>query len=146
MSRENTGELAHYGNICLEGIDSRDAHAIGQQGTIPRRLPLSRLQKQRMDGPHIPHLRIAFALPCEGPVFGRWSGRRDAQRPLSVGMAKDATLLLRLGDMRLHLPNLRMPVHGNLRMPVSRRMASTAAMRSPIQRMTGTAIELPSAR
>ncbi len=67
------------------------------------------------------------------------------QRPLSVGMAEDATLLLGFGDMRLHLPNLRLPVHSNLRMPVSRRMASTAAMRSPIQRMTGTAIELPSA-
>jgi len=115
-------------------------------GTIFRSLPLFRLQKQGVDGPHFPHLRMAFALPCEGPVSGRWSGRWDAQRPLSVGMAEGAKLPSRLGDTRLHLPNLRMPVHGNLRMSVSRRMASTAAMRSPIQRMTGTAIELPSAR
>ena len=114
--------------------------------TVLRRLPLSRLRKQGVDGPHFPHLRIDFKLPCEGPVSGRWSGRRDAQQLLSVGVAKYARLLLRLGDMHLHPPNSRMLVHDNLRMPVSRRMASTAAMRSPIQRMTGTAIELPSAR
>jgi hypothetical protein len=115
--------------------------------TIFRRLPLSRLQKQRVGEPYSPMARIVPAiLPCEGPASGRRNGRRDVQHPLAVGVAKYATLLSRLGDTRLHLPNLRMPVHGNLRMPVSRRMASTAAMRAPIQRMTGTAIELPSAR
>ena len=93
------------------------------------------------DGPHRSRCR-AMRRVCSG----RRSGTRDAQRTLSVGTAEDATLLLGLGDTRLHRPDSCTPTHSKLRMPVSRRMASTAAMRSPIQRMTGTAIELPSAR
>ena len=74
----------------------------------------------------------------EGELHGSSVGSaRARRRPAS---------LQRLGGARQCRLHVRVPAHPALSLPCrSRRMASTAAMRCPIQRMTGTAIELPSA-
>ena len=86
-------------------------------------------------------------LPCEGPVSGRRSRGRAARLQLRGGEGKKKTRCSpRLGGTRSIVWICARAAHGTLPVPgPSRRIASTAAMRVPIQRMTGTAIELPRA-
>jgi len=107
-----------------------------------------RLQVLRVGTLHrLAGIVVCSSLPGEDPVFGRQGRRRDADHPFRSGDGKKKPRLSpREGGTRQCRENLHTRVHPDLPLPCrSRRMASTAAMRSPIQRMTGTAIELPSA-
>jgi len=65
-----------------------------------------------------------------------------AQPPRRIGEGKNRPVAAHsLGGARQHCSCSHLPAHEDLRETIS----WTAAMRCPIQRMTGTAIELPSA-
>jgi len=144
VSRENTGELALDGNTCLKGAYIRMPMQLHSSGTITCRLPCFRLQKQRAGGPHVPVFRIVLRIPpCEGPRLGRLNRRPVAQPPRRVGEGGNRTVAAHSwGSARQHCPCSRLPAHEDLRETIS----WTTAIRCPIQRMTGTAIELPRAR
>ena len=137
-----------YGNTCM-----KDCMAFGMpvqldsNGTISSRLPPIRLQKQGEGEPHRSLSIVLRTLPCEEPVYGRRNRRGVVQLQLLGGGGKKKTRCSpQLGGTRPCRPYLCAPAHDMLPVPdPSRRIASTAAMRSPIQRMTGLAIELPSA-
>src|ERR1700682_385556 len=112
-----------------------------------RYLSLNRLGT-RQAGVGAPHYRIvAYLLPREepGPIGEtKWKARCTVSRP-GRGGQEETISVLRLGGVRRYLPNSRVPAHGTLRVAISRRISSTAAMRSPTERVTGPAIELPRA-
>jgi hypothetical protein len=89
------------------------------------------------------------SLPCHAKNLSLGDGveGRVARLQLRDGEGKKkARCSPRLGGTRQSRPGFCAPAHDMLPVPdPSRRIASTAAMRSPIQRMTGTAIELPRA-
>ena len=140
--------MAHYGNTCLkDSMAFRMPVQPDSSGATCTRLPLIGLQKQGAGKPHRPLSIVLHILPCEEPIFGRRNRRRVAQLQLrGGGGGKKALCSPRLGGMRQYRPGLCAPAHDALPVLAAlRRIASTAAMRSPIQRMTGLAIELPSA-
>jgi hypothetical protein len=139
--------MALYGNTCVKDCMAfRMPVQPSSGGTITSRLPPIRLQNQRVGQPHRPLSIVLHTLPCEEPIWGRRNRRRVAQLQRRGGGKKKTCRSPRLGGTRQHRPGLCAPVHETLPVPdPSRRIASTAAIRSPIQRMTGTAIELPSA-
>jgi hypothetical protein len=136
-----------YGNTCMKDCMAfRMPVQLDSNGTISSRLPPIRLQKQGEDEPHRSLSIVLRTLPCEEPVPGRRNRRRVAQHQCRGGGGrKKAHCSPQLGGARQYRPCLCAPAHDRLPVPdPSRRIASTAAMRSPIQRMTGLAIELPS--
>jgi len=141
--------MALYGNTRLKDLLTfRMQMQPNSSGLICYRSRHGWIQKRRVGQPHRSLLRIGFCRPpCEGPqerLFGRRRGVR--LRFAEVGMAKDHTVPSRQGGARHHAQILRAPAHGTLSFSRRlRRTASTAAIRCPSQRMTGTAIELPSA-
>jgi hypothetical protein len=140
--------MALYENTCVKDCMAfRMPVQPSCGGAITSRLPPIRLQKQRVGEPHRPLSIVLRTLPCEEPVFGRRSRGRVARLQLRDGEGKKKVRCSpRLGGTRQYRPGLCAPAHDTLPVPdPSRRIASTVAMRSPIQRMTGTAIELPRA-
>ena len=140
--------MALYGNTCMKGCMAfRMPAQPDSDGTVSSRPPSIRLQKQVVGEPRRPLSIVLRPLPCEEPVYGRRNRKGVArlQRRGSEG-SKKTRCSPQLGGTRLCRPCLCAPAHDMLPVPdPSRRIASTAAMRSPIQRMTGLAIELPSA-
>jgi len=139
--------MALYRNTCMKDCMAfRMPVQPSSSGTITSRLPPIRLQKQAVGQPHRPLSIVLHTLPCEGPILRR-NRRRVAQIQRRGGEGKKKTRCFpRLGGTRQYRSGLCAPVHETLPVPdPSRRITSTAAIRSPIQRMTGTAIELPSA-
>ena len=141
--------MALYGHTCMKDcmMFRMPMQPGGSGGTIPCRLPPIWLQKQGVGEPHRPLSIVLRILPCEGPVPGRRSREQVArlQRRGNEGSKKTRCSPQLGGACQCHL-HVRQMAHRTLPSPCrSRRMASTAAMRSPIHRMTGTAIELPSA-
>jgi hypothetical protein len=128
------GGMALYGNTCMKDCMAfRMPVQLDSDGTISYRPPPIRLQKQAVGEPRR-SLSIGLrTLPCEEPVYGRRNRRGVAQLQLRGGRGKKKTRCSpRLGGARQHRPGLCAPFHETL--PVtdpSRRIASTAAMRSP---------------
>jgi hypothetical protein len=140
--------MALYGNTCMKDCMAfRMPAQPDSDGTVSSRPPAIRLQKQAVGEPRRPLSIVLRTLPSEEPVYGRRNRRGVAQFQLRGGGGKKKTRCSpQLGGTRLCRPCLCAPAHDMLPVPdPSRRIASTAAMRSPIQRMTGLAIELPSA-
>jgi hypothetical protein len=142
------GGMALYGNTCMKDCMAfRMPVQLDSDGTISSRPPPIQMQKQGEGEPHRSLSIVLRTLRCEEPVFGRRNRRGVAQLQVRGGGGKKKTRCSpQLGGTRLWCPHLCASAHDMLPVPdPSRRIASTAAMRSPIQRMTGMAIELPSA-
>jgi hypothetical protein len=110
--------------------------------TTRARSPLFRLQKQAVGEPRCPLSIVLRPLPCEEPVYARRSRRGVArlQRRGTEGRKK-TRCSPQLGGTWLCRPCLCAPARDMLPEPnPSRRIVSTAAMRPPIQRVTGVAI------
>jgi hypothetical protein len=140
--------MALYENTCMKDCMAfRMPVQPDSSETTGARSPLFRLQKQAVGEPRRSLSIVLRTLPCEEPVPGRRNRERVAQlQRRGGGGRKKAHCSPQLGGARQYRPGLCAPAHDRLPVPdPSRRIASTAAMRSPIQRMTGLAIELPSA-
>jgi len=136
------------GNTCMKDCMAfREPVQPDSGRTISCRLPPTRLQKQGVGEPHRPLSIVLLTLPCEELVLGRRSRRRVARLQLRDDKGKKkARCSPRLGGTSSSRVGFCAPAHDTLPVPApSWRIASTVAMRSPIQRMTGTAIELPRA-
>jgi hypothetical protein len=101
-----------------------------------------------MGEPYPSRFRIALGTrPCEEPVVSNEvEGELQISSSPGIKGSKKTVSAPMLGDTRLCRPDLHRPTHEALPVPdPSRRIASTDAMRSPIQHITGTTIELPRA-
>ena len=128
------GGMALYGNTCMKDCMAfRMPVQLDSDGTISSRPPPIRLQKQAVGEPRRSLSIGLCTLPCEERVPGRRSRERVARLQCRGSEGSKTTRCFpQLGGTRLCRPCLCAPAHDMLPVPdPSRRIMSTAAMRSP---------------
>ncbi len=127
----STEDMGEFHRRIVDGLKDGDIPAF----TVEPKLDGASIEVVYRDG------RLAQASTRGDGVEGELHGSS-----IGSARAKNTCLFQRLGDLRQCRLHVRLPAHPPLSLPYrSLRMASTATMRCPIHRMTGTAIELPSA-